>query len=65
MGDHHSEGPCISKSLALRLLEKIEIEDIIKQSELTEAQALEPSESLKENWWKESKECILAKIRGA
>lgn len=55
----------IGEAFVLRFLERLEFENIIENSEMTKEQAEELSESIKENWWKENRERILAKMREA
>jgi hypothetical protein len=45
-----------------RLLRKFQVEKILGKSKLTESQAWELSEQVKEDWWNENKGWILEKL---
>ena len=44
------------------LLKKLEIERLLAKNRMTEQQAWELSEEIKENWWKDNQERILKMI---
>jgi len=44
------------------LLKKLEIERLLAKNRMTEEQAWELSEEIKENWWKDNQEHILKMI---
>jgi hypothetical protein len=43
-------------------LERLKLESLLEKSQLTEEQAFSLSEEIKENWWNQHKQNILAKI---
>ncbi len=47
-----------------QFLERLRLEAISEKSELTEEQAWELSEQLKQEWWNNNKDGILKKIKG-
>lgn len=52
----------ISDKEIQRLMELLKFYELVKNSEMTEDKAWELSETVKEDWWKENKSRILAKI---
>ncbi|MDL1955536.1 MAG: hypothetical protein LWW95_00585 [Candidatus Desulfofervidus auxilii] len=46
-----------------QFLEKLRVESIIEKSKLTEEQAWELSEQIKEEWWNKNRERILKRIK--
>lgn len=52
----------IGKDFVLRFLERLELENLLQQSALTEEQAQQLSEELKTGWWEANKEAVLRKI---
>ena len=54
----------IGKDFVLRFLERLELENLLQQSALTEEQAQQLSEELKTGWWEANKEATLRKIKG-
>ncbi len=44
------------------LLKEIEIENYLQKNKMTESDAWNLSEEIKENWWRENKEKILSMI---
>jgi len=55
----------IGKDFVLRFLERLELENLLQQSALTEEQAQQLSEELKTGWWEANKEAVLRKMEGA
>ncbi|MBK8656837.1 MAG: hypothetical protein IPN20_23705 [Haliscomenobacter sp.] len=55
----------IGKDFVLRFLERLELENLLQQSALTEEQARQLSEELKTGWWEANKEAMLRKMEGA
>ena len=53
----------IGKDFVLRFLERLELENLLQQSALTEEQAQQFSEELKTGWWEANKEATLRKIK--
>jgi len=43
-------------------LERLRLESLLEKSQMTEEQAFSLSEEIKENWWNQNKQNILAKI---
>lgn len=52
----------ISEDFLQKLLTKFKIEKLLEKSQLTQEQAWELSEEIKEKWWNENKNWILRKI---
>ncbi len=52
----------LSDEFFKRLTEWVDYLNLVQQSQLTEGQAWELSESLKESWWKANRERMLQKI---
>ncbi len=55
----------IGKDFVLRFLERLELENLLQQSALTDEQAQQLSEELKTTWWEANKEAMLRKIKEA
>lgn len=55
----------IGEAFVQRFLERLEVDTIIQESQMTESQAWELSEAIKKEWWDTNRERILAKIREA
>ncbi|NIS38001.1 hypothetical protein GWN91_02220 [Candidatus Saccharibacteria bacterium] len=51
----------VSDEFIDKLLTKFKLEELLKKSRLTEKQAWELSEEIKENWWRQNKDWILKK----
>jgi hypothetical protein len=52
----------ISNNALNKFIEMLRLEELSKQNQMTEQQAFELSEELKENWWNEHKGEILSRI---
>ena len=55
----------ISEKEIQKILELMQFYESVKDSEMTERKAFELSENIKEQWWKDNKERIMAKIATA
>lgn len=53
----------ISADYVQQFIERLRLEAIIEKSNLTEEQAWELSEQLKQDWWQKNKEKILKRIK--
>ncbi len=53
----------MSEDFLNRLLTYVKIENILKDSQMTEEEAWEISEEIKRNWWKNNQDWILEKVR--
>lgn len=52
----------VSADYVQQFLERLRLEAIVKKSKLTEEQAWELSENLKQEWWGKNKENLLKRI---
>lgn len=52
----------ISEDFLRRLFTKLRIEQLLEKGRMTEEQAWQQSEEIKESWWNENKDWILKKI---
>jgi hypothetical protein len=55
----------ISEKEIQKILDLMQFYDLVKDSEMTEIKALELSENIKEQWWADNKDRIMAKIAAA
>jgi hypothetical protein len=55
----------ISEKEIQKLLDLMRFHELVKNSEMTEQKAWELSEDIKEKWWMDNKERIMAKIETA
>ena len=53
----------ISTDYVQQFLERLRLEAIVEKSKLTEKQAWELSEQLKQEWWQKNKEKLLKRIK--
>ena len=53
----------ISTDYVQQFLERLRLEAIVEKSKLTEKQAWELSEQLKQEWWQKNKEKFLKRIK--
>jgi len=53
----------LSSDYVQQFLERLRIEAIVEKSKLTEEQAWELSEQLKEDWWNKNKDKLLRRIK--
>lgn len=53
----------LSSDYVQQFLERLRIEAIVEKSKLTEEQAGELSEQLKEDWWNKNKDKLLRRIK--
>jgi len=54
----------VSSGYVQEFLERLRLEAIVEKSQLTEEQAWELSEEIKENWWQKNKEKFLKRVKG-
>ncbi len=52
----------ISEKEIQKLLNLIQFQDVVKDSEMTEEKAWQLSEEIKEDWWAKNKDRIMAKM---
>ncbi len=53
----------MSETYLNRLIERLEVEDTASKNQMTEEEAWQISEEIKENWWKEHKDEFLSRIK--
>ena len=53
----------ISENCLERLLERLEVEALASKNKMTEEQAWELSEEIKQSWWKNNEASILERIK--
>ena len=53
----------VSTDYVQQFLERLRLEAIVEKSKLTEKQAWELSEQLKQEWWQKNKEKLLKRIK--
>lgn len=53
----------ISANYVQQFIERLHLEAIVEKSKLTEDQAWELSEQLKQEWWEKNKEKLLKRIK--
>ena len=53
----------VSTDYVQKFLERLRLEVIVEKSKLTEKQAWELSEELKQKWWQKNKEKLLKRIK--
>jgi len=54
----------VSSGYVQEFLERLRLEAIVEKSQLTEEQAWELSEEIKEDWWQKNKEKFLKRVKG-
>jgi hypothetical protein len=53
----------LSENLIQRLLRLIEFQEVVKNNQMTEADAEQLSEEIKEKWWNDNKEWLLKDLK--
>ncbi|MFQ5456714.1 MAG: hypothetical protein ACE5EA_11060 [Nitrospirota bacterium] len=53
----------IARDYVERFMDRIELEILVKKGRMSEEEAWELSERLKEDWWKENRDKVLKRIK--